>query len=432
MSVLGAESISDTAQVQSRFPAMLFVGIFLFAFISFAPFADLGREEGRSLALDQLAILFFATSAMICVAKAGLSPLVLQSRTFVFLVFGWLAFVSFGAPEASTLLRRLLVTFLVCLNTSLLLLLPKSRQQFTSLLALCVIIVLSMCYLGVLLIPSRAVHQATDLVEPALAGDWRGVFEHKNTAAPAMIIMFFFSLYLGSSFSRRLGWLLALLSFIFLWQANGKTALGLLPLSLLITWLLSRRPKLGVALMVTFILGFNTLTVGSAFVPAIHDFVDSLGIDATFTSRADIWNLAVTAIIERPLTGYGFHAFWQSEWLLHSEYAKQTWAVTAGHAHNAYIDAMIDGGIPALVLTVIWLVLLPLRDVSAAWQRGADRPLTLLYTRIWVFSLVIACMESSFFTSNSVLWFSLLIAVFGLHLQVHANLVDEPARRKLP
>jgi hypothetical protein len=38
-------------------------------------------------------------------------------------------------------------------------------------------------YLGVLLVPHLAVHQASDLGEPELAGAWRGIYGHKNIAA---------------------------------------------------------------------------------------------------------------------------------------------------------------------------------------------------------------------------------------------------------
>jgi O-antigen ligase len=43
-------------------------------------------------------------------------------------------------------------------------------------------------YLGVLLVPHLALHQASDLGEPELADAWRGIYGHKNIAAGVMAV----------------------------------------------------------------------------------------------------------------------------------------------------------------------------------------------------------------------------------------------------
>ncbi len=58
---------------------------------------------------------------------------------------------------------------------------------------------LLLCYLGVMLAPGVSIHNARDAAEPALAGDWRGTFEHKNVASPVMAIL----VYLGPILSQR-------------------------------------------------------------------------------------------------------------------------------------------------------------------------------------------------------------------------------------
>lgn len=400
--------------------ATLFGFIFLFAFVSLSPFGDLSAEGG-SLALDQLAALALALLALGFAAARGLLPMVLRPRLVLTLVFGWLAIAALLAPDAATALRRLFVTGLVALNASLLLVLPRNSRGFAMLSGVCVSIVLALCYIGVLVIPGRAIHQAGDLFEPQLAGDWRGVFDHKNVAAPAMVILVFFSLYLTRAWSG-LAWGLAALALVFLVATNGKTALALMPLALILAFVAENRPRTGAVLIVGLLLAFNLLTVGAAFVPAIGAFVESLGVDATFTARADVWNLALTAAAEHPLMGYGFQSFWQSEALLSSDFAYTTWAVNAAHAHNAYIEAVLDGGLVAMGLVVVWLVVLPLRDAGLAQARRADPLLTRLYLRIWLFGLFSACLESSFFSATSPVWFAILVAVFGLYFQARADL----------
>ncbi len=413
----------------SAFPALLFIGTFLFCWISPSPFGDLGTLEGGSQALDQLVALGLAVLALGFAASAGLLTELLRPRWIILLAFASLAVSSLAAPEVGTALRRLFVAGLFCVNASLFLLLPRDRKQFAALLALCVGAVIAMSYFGVLALPGRAIHQASDVMEPQLAGDWRGVFDHKNMAAPAMVVLVFFSLYLARRWSRAGGWILAGLAFVFLIQTNGKSALGLLPLSMALGWLLERRPWLGALVLLTVLAGVNLFTVGTAFDEALRDFVAGLGIDATFTSRADVWNVAMMGITERPWMGHGFQSFWRSEALLTSQAASETWAVTAAHAHNAYLEMLLDGGAIALVLMVVWLIVLPLGDIARAYRRNADRALTRLYVRIWVLGLLVACMESNFFTHVGPMWFSLLVAVFGLNLQARADVITEREER---
>ena len=72
---------------------------------------------------------------------------------------------------------------------------------------------------------------------------------------------------------------------------------------------------------------------------------------------------------------------------------------------------------------MLWLLWLPLKDVGRADAAGNDPALTRLFTRIWLYGVFSACVESLFFQSGSLVWFFMLIAVFGLRLQGRATLV---------
>jgi hypothetical protein len=52
--------------------------------------------------------------------------------------------------------------------------------------------------------------------------------------------------------------------------------------------------------------------------------------------------------------------------------------------------------------------------------------------RIWLFVLLSSAFESYFLDNGGPLWFTMLIAVFGLRLQAHANLVDNPDHGTAP
>ena len=61
------------------------------------------------------------------------------------------------------------------------------------------LVLLAVCYLGILLAPNLSIHLATDVQEPQLAGDWRGSFGHKNVAAAMMAMLLFLGIYIVRS-----------------------------------------------------------------------------------------------------------------------------------------------------------------------------------------------------------------------------------------
>lgn len=421
--------------------AVLFVVAFVYCWVSVNPFEILQSPSANAAALNEITGVLLTIALFIYAAANGLTSMVLRPRSLILLLFGWLAMTSLMSVEPLAALRRLFFTGLICACASLLLVLPRSREQFTLLVGLSALIILGASYLGVLLIPARAVHQAYDLVEPGLAGDWRGIFDHRNAAAPAMVILCFFGLYVmrTSTGTARGTYVMrastgaargaiVVLSLVFLWMTNGKIALGMLPLVLVLAFLLVRTPVFGALLLGAALAAASTITLGSAFSPEIHTFVADLGLDPTFTARTDIWSLALKAVAQQPVFGYGFGSFWGSDMLLNSIDASDTRAVEASHAHNGFIEVLLSGGIPAFVLTVLWLVVLPLRDIAAAGARRADPALTALFTRIWVYCVLSALLESSFFAGTGAVWVSLLIGVFGLRQQARNYLVVENER----
>jgi exopolysaccharide production protein ExoQ len=80
-----------------------------------------------------------------------------------------------------------------------------------------------------------------------------------------------------------------------------------------------------------------------------------VGREVTFTGRLPLWASLEPAIRERIFFGYGFgEAFWKNE-----VYYLPIWKLNAWQpvfAHNGYIEAVIDNGIPGLMLWILVLV----------------------------------------------------------------------------
>lgn len=414
------------------FATMLFVAVFCYFWIGLDPLPDPQASSAlvaygeSSNVFNQLIVLGMSVLVMAMLALHPARQLVIKAYGPLLLIFGWALLTIPFSDTPDSALRRTIYSVLVCLCASAVLLLPRDNAHFAKLVGLCLLAALGLSYFGVIVMPARAIHQATDLAEQMLAGDWRGHFGHKNTAAAAMAFVVFFGLYLMRVRQVWLGLLLTVLAGVFLLNSGGKTSGAMLPAVLVAVWLFERLGSFRLLFVLGGLAMINFVILSVAASPEINAFVTGLGIDATFTDRTSIWQLALSSIANRPFTGYGFQSFWQTEALFYGSASVSTWAVTAANAHNAYLDQLLSGGWPLLVLVLVWIVVLPSAHASRALARTTDPDLTRLYTRIWMFGLFASCFESPYFENSGPIWFTMLIAVFGLRLQAHADLVENP------
>ena len=174
-----------------------FVGVILLTWISLHPFEDLsntyigdvttGNELPTYAIFGGLAVL---TMALTMRDNArGLATLL--TPAFV-LFIGWLCVTILLSFDPSTSIRRFSLTACVIAVTAGLPLLARSQHEILRWLSIAAMVLLAACYLGLLLAPHLTIHLATDPQEPGLAGNWRGSFAHKNTAAAIMVALLFY------------------------------------------------------------------------------------------------------------------------------------------------------------------------------------------------------------------------------------------------
>lgn len=408
-------------QVMDVIRGAAFVGAFLLAWVSLHPFEDLGNmqigevttgnEVPTYAAFGGLAVL-----TLVLAARDNMRGLAtLLSPAFVLFV-GWLCITVLLSFDPGTSVRRFTITACVIAVTAALPLLAKSQAEIMRWLSIAALVLLATCYLGILLAPHLSIHQATDPQEPGLAGNWRGSFGHKNGAAAVMAILMFLGIY----FIRAGGWILGIavisLSLLFLLYAGGKSALTLCFMVLLLTSLgqVIRSLWLRAVLLLTPLVLLNMLGVGTVMSDTLAEIAKLLPLDASFTGRTDIWTFAIQSLQPRLATGYGFAAFWGSTAIQDLPEGKE-WAAFASHSHNGYLDTALGMGLPGLALLIGAIVIKPLRDFQAADQGGNGGPLATLFLRIWLFGLYLSSMESFFLDRAEPMWFTVLVAVFGLH-----------------
>ena len=399
----------------------VFIGALLLAWVSLRPFGDLGNQQLKDATSgnETLTYLVFGGMATLTLALAmrdnmrGLASLI----TPVHVLFGgWIVATVALSLDPSTSIKRLALTACVMVVVAAMLLLPKSQSELTRWFSIAALVLLAICYLGILLAPGLSIHLATDTQEPQLAGNWRGSFGHKNVAASVMAMLVFLGIYIIRSGAWLSGAIIIALSSLFLLYAAGKSSLTLTFIVLALTSLTTvvRSFWLRAAMLLTPLLLLNLLSVGTVMNEGLAEIAKALPLDSSFTGRTEIWAFALQSLQLRLPTGYGFEAFWGTDTIRNIPGGME-WVEYASHSHNGYLDTALSMGLPGLALLIAVLVIAPLRNFHAADRGGNDGPLAMALLRIWLFGLYLASLESFFLDRADPTWFTFLLAVFGLH-----------------
>src|SRR5207245_3205821 len=89
-----------------------------------------------------------------------------------------------------------------------------------------------------------------------------------------------------------------------------------------------------------------------------------LGKDSTLSGRVDLWMILPSYIAQRPWFGHGFGAFWVQD----SVNVFQIWSTVGWeppHAHNGWLDVLLDLGIAGLTLIVVQMGLITINGIRA-------------------------------------------------------------------
>ncbi len=198
------------------------------------------------------------------------------------------------------------------------------------------------------------------VVNPGLTSglEWRGVFEHKNVFARAMVLNATMCLLLLME-PIRFRWLI--------WASFGLScamvglslsatgAILLMTLAFLIRF--HRVFRLRATILIPFLIGGGILVVaGLAWLQLnAAEAAGQVGKDATLTGRTDLWAVALRMIQRHPWFGYGFGGFWRGPLGDSGEFWRAVkWR--APHAHNGFVDLTLDLGVVGLALFLVGLI----------------------------------------------------------------------------
>lgn len=126
----------------------------------------------------------------------------------------------------------------------------------------------------------------------------------------------------------------------------------------------------------------------------------------TLTNRTFIWDFARFEIARKPLLGWGYQSFWLAGPDSPSVVDAPGWIKTMPHAHNGYLDTMVDMGYVGLALLVIF-IFLTLQAIGRVVDREPIRAWLLLTLALYV--ILTNFLETGWMRGMDMSWLIFLI-----------------------
>ncbi len=262
------------------------------------------------------------------------------------------------------------------------------------------------CFVWIALVPDYGVHG-----EGALAGAWRGIFFHKNPAGIAMVycLAIILAAWASGVMPKAVLFVLGLLVVAMMAGSTSKTALlaSLALLGGMVAANMVRGQAIKAALATVLVLAI--VWHGALLVAASYGLVlEALGKDPTLTGRTDIWVYTWQSLMQKPLTGYGYEAYWNGEMSPGSQYALY-W--NTPHSHNGWLEVGIAIGIPATAVMFIVMVVTLVRGIFLARYYPVMTPAVLIIPVC--FSMFTISISEAVFLGRHTLDWILMVAVIG-------------------
>ena len=252
-------------------------------------------------------------------------------------------------------------------------------------------------------------------------GAWRGIFTHKQQCAAAVTLFLVTALHWNSRFQllRFLRPIYMLLCVFLIGMSQSRTGWGLTLFALVLyacVRLLQKFPgKDGLFLVFTSI----PITAGLLYLFSVFskDVLAVAGKDPTLSERTVIWGAVWDAIIQRPVLGYGYEAFWEGLAGPSKDIVMIAgWPIA--QAQSGYLDLMLQFG-------AVGIVILALISGQAAvnvyqiFKRSANPSFVRWAIVVIVCNLIYNIGESDFGYLR-IVWLLFVMACIGLNKEAAA------------
>lgn len=396
-----------------------------YSFIGLSPFSvetleiELSESDFSNGIRQIVFILAFSISAM-CFYKLGGNISILMLPGFILLSI-WCFVSIFWAAEPAISFRRVM---LLILNAATLMMIVNvlTRDDIVKTLAILFSVLLLISLLAIPIIPG-AVHVNSELFDSGLAGNWKGVFIHKNHAAPAVAFGVFLFIYQFLKDKNYFWLVMSMLGFIFIFFTQSKTTLALTIPSMLfgfvMVWI-AKRPYLRnvvavvmLALLMVLLLLMNVI---------IEAFIYLLDDPEALTGRATIWNLIYLALKDHFWLGLGYGSVWRvGDNMVIAEYAVGwvDWVFTLSHSHNGYLEAFISLGFIGFLIAIFVLIINPF--CSVLFSNSEDEKFFFLFYSFFFFFMFHNFLETDLLNAADGRWLIFLVIYFMQCFKLKSN-----------
>lgn len=391
---------------------LLLLSFLLYIFVGISPLDDPDPSvvtEGNRF--ERLAMLALASLGILVIARNVRTALAVARRSWpLWLLLCWIALSVVWSDFPGLTLRRALATIFMGIACFAIAVGSDSLRRVVAVTAVVLTGVILANIAVFMIVPSFAI---TDL-------GVRGLYQQKNEAGlVAMLALIFVGGWIGGrdglgSMILAVVLIPIIAGFLVLTQSKTSLVLSVLCAMLVPVLMISRRIGVGSsALSASAVIVFVVLV--ALLVPALQidivAVVAASGGDITFTGRNELWSFVQAEIARRPLTGFGYGAFWDvgeysdpllrsppGSWLSHVEFG------TINQAHSGYLELLVQLGIPGFtiaLLAVFHVLWLALRRYFAGGISRAERSATATFILILGVILVHNTMESSLYVRGA-------------------------------
>lgn len=387
----------------------VFLVFLLLAFIGVTPFKAADplveqfgaiAETGAGDSLRQIAYLA-AFCAIVLVAWRHRAARLATSLPLVLLgLLAWCVVSALWSPEPMVTVRRAGLQIVLVLSAFISVETIGAKRAFDLwrwvLFAVLAINLVSIKFVA------AAVHPYSEL-DPALVGNWRGIYGHKNIAGAvgAITALVFLFAPVEKRWHKVADLAVVGLAVFFTAMTHSKSSLGLLLLALLgagIYRLCWRR-----AIDRTIALVASGLALTAAIVLFVVDqgmILRVLSDPTQFTGRTEIWRAELAYIRDHPLFGAGFGTFAGTGGASPISKYIGGWVAGASHGHNGYLQLLVTAGGIGFALGFWALIVSPVIDF---WRRG-DVALKAALFGLFVFFVAHNLVETDFLEGDGVAW----------------------------
>jgi len=405
---------------RSLLPTLAFIVLLLLIFVgldAYSPPALVSqfggvKEAARGDTLRQ--VLYLGVAVMIGLAaiqRHGLGAL--RAMPFSMgLLLCWCLASALWAPEQGIVLRRAGLEIIVVVSLMLSIETIGGERAFT-LLRWVLALTLLVNFLSIPVI-AAARHGAGE-IDPALVGNWRGMYGHKNIAGAVCAMTVILFLFTRTGWKNWIGITVSLAACVFLYFTHSKSSAGFLVPALAggLLYRIGWRDGLSRAILAAFAVLFFVALV--AFIALDADSLTRMLEDPReFTGRSAIWAAELRYIADHPLLGAGFGTFTdtKSQSPLHN-YVSGSWVDAVSHGHNGYLQVLVTIGGIGFGLMLLAVLVNPLRRFWALdWDERGFKPMLFA---LFIFAVLHNFMESDFLEGDGVTWSALLMVIAALN-----------------